>query len=94
MTASKSMPDVQEKQSSTPGDSSIADVSMSPAVPEVMLSKDGFKLFPQPVPGDKLDPLNWSFIQKHVILAIIMAMCVAPWHLYVASQPSLMLTWT
>ncbi|KAJ6444819.1 major facilitator superfamily transporter [Purpureocillium lavendulum] len=41
---------------------------------EICLSKDGFKLFPQPVTGDKLDPLNWSWIQKHTILAIIMAL--------------------
>ncbi|KAK7976819.1 protein phosphatase [Apiospora arundinis] len=40
----------------------------------IFASSDGFKLFPQPVPGDKLDPLNWSFAQKHVILAIVMAL--------------------
>lgn len=45
--------------------------------------EDGFghsihTLFPQPV-DDPLDPLNWSFFQKHGILAIVMA-------LYVASQ--------
>ncbi|GJN80469.1 hypothetical protein PLIIFM63780_003995 [Purpureocillium lilacinum] len=41
---------------------------------EVVLSKDGFKLFPQPVPSDPLDPLNWSWVQKHSILGIIMAL--------------------
>lgn len=41
---------------------------------QVFLNKDGFELFPQPVSGDNLDPLNWSFAQKHTILAIIMAL--------------------
>ncbi|UNI21326.1 hypothetical protein JDV02_007325 [Purpureocillium takamizusanense] len=41
---------------------------------EVVLGKDGFELFPQPVAGDPLDPLNWSWAQKHCILAIIMAL--------------------
>lgn len=39
---------------------------------EVLLDPNGFKLFPQPVRGDDLDPLNWSSVQKHVILAIVM----------------------
>ncbi|KAI6779418.1 MFS transporter [Emericellopsis cladophorae] len=41
---------------------------------ELYLTKNGLKLFPQPVREDALDPLNWSFVQKHVILAIIMAL--------------------
>ena len=45
---------------------------------EVALNKYGFPLFPQPVRGDALDPLNWSFFQKHTILAIVMAMYVHP----------------
>lgn len=40
----------------------------------VFVGEDGFKLFPQPVREDQLDPLNWSFAQKHVILAIVMAL--------------------
>ncbi|KAK8118259.1 uncharacterized protein PG998_006540 [Apiospora kogelbergensis] len=40
----------------------------------VLVGDDGFKLFPQPVAGDPLDPLNWSFAQKHAILAIVMAL--------------------
>lgn len=40
----------------------------------VFVGEDGFKLFPQPIREDKLDPLNWSFAQKHVILAIVMAL--------------------
>jgi hypothetical protein len=32
---------------------------------------DGTKVHPQPT-TDPLDPLNWSTIQKHVILAIVM----------------------
>lgn len=45
--------------------------------PEILVSKDGLKLFPQPVQGDSLDPLNWSTLQKHSILAIVMALYVA-----------------
>lgn len=41
---------------------------------EVALGKDGFELFPQPIAGDSLDPLNWSFAQKHIILAIVMSL--------------------
>lgn len=41
---------------------------------EVLLTKDGLKVHPQPVEGDPLDPLNWSFTQKHIILAIVMAL--------------------
>lgn len=41
---------------------------------DIVLSKDGLKLFPQPVQGDSLDPLNWSAAQKHAILAIVMAL--------------------
>jgi hypothetical protein len=41
---------------------------------EVAMNKDGFKLFPQPVIGDELDPLNWSFVQKHTILSTVMAL--------------------
>ncbi|KFZ17727.1 hypothetical protein V501_01595 [Pseudogymnoascus sp. VKM F-4519 (FW-2642)] len=52
---------------------SVADGSISHAANEIVLSKEGFKLFPQPVLGDNLDPLNWSFVQKHTILAIVMS---------------------
>jgi hypothetical protein len=41
---------------------------------EVLLDPNGFKLFPQPVRGDDLDPLNWTSFQKHVILSIVMAL--------------------
>jgi hypothetical protein len=41
---------------------------------EVLLNKDGFKLHPQPVQSDPLDPLNWSFTRKHSILAIVMSL--------------------
>lgn len=44
------------------------------ATDELVLSKDGLPLFPQPVVGDDLDPLNWSVAQKHSILAIVMAL--------------------
>lgn len=41
---------------------------------EVLLDKNGAKLFPQPVQGDALDPLNWTWLQKHAILSIVMAL--------------------
>ena len=65
-----------EKQLAFPIDlgGSIADGSISHAANEIVLSEEGFKLFPQPVLSDSLDPLNWSFVQKHIILAIIMSM--------------------
>lgn len=47
----------------------------------VQVTENGLKLFPQPVAGDALDPLNWSSAQKHIILAIVMA-------LYVRSSPT------
>lgn len=51
------------------------------APPEVVfVGDDGIKLFPQPVVGDRLDPLSWSFAQKHVILAILMALYVCPFY--------------
>ncbi|OAQ62043.1 MFS transporter [Pochonia chlamydosporia 170] len=67
--------DINEKQPSAAAESSssVDNASTSHGEPEIVLSKDGFKLFPQPVLGDDLDPLNWSFFQKHVILSIIMA---------------------
>ncbi|KPI39129.1 putative transporter [Cyphellophora attinorum] len=36
-----------------------------------IVTKDGMRLHPQPT-SDPLDPLNWTFLQKHSILAIIM----------------------
>ncbi|GIZ41604.1 hypothetical protein CKM354_000490300 [Cercospora kikuchii] len=41
---------------------------------EVLVDKNGFVLFPVPVQGDALDPLNWSAFQKHTILGIVMAL--------------------
>lgn len=40
---------------------------------DIALNKHGVILIPRPVIGDQFDPLNWSCIQKHTILAIIMA---------------------
>lgn len=40
---------------------------------DVGISKDGLKLHPQPT-ADPLDPLNWSWVRKHTILAIVMYM--------------------
>ena len=33
--------------------------------------KNGIRLHPQPT-SDPLDPLNWTSLQKHVILSIVM----------------------
>ncbi|KAF6832983.1 major facilitator superfamily transporter [Colletotrichum musicola] len=41
---------------------------------EVILTKDGFSVHPQPVQDDPLDPLNWSTFQKNTILSIVMAL--------------------
>ncbi len=40
-------------------------------VQNVVASSGGMGLFPQPT-NDELDPLNWSALQKNLILAIIM----------------------
>jgi len=53
---------------------STVNVAHGTITDELVLSKDGFALFPQPVLNDELDPLNWSTFQKHTILAIIMAL--------------------
>ncbi|CZT21598.1 related to MFS transporter [Ramularia collo-cygni] len=44
------------------------------AAESTLLDPHGFDLFPQPVQGDALDPLNWTWLQKHVILSIVMAL--------------------
>jgi len=54
--------------------SSSVQVGHGTITDELVLSKDGFALFPQPVLNDSLDPLNWSWMQKHAILSIIMAL--------------------
>ncbi|OQD86631.1 hypothetical protein PENANT_c007G10553 [Penicillium antarcticum] len=38
---------------------------------QAVVNKNGIKLHPQPT-ADSLDPLNWSSLQKHTILAIVM----------------------
>jgi hypothetical protein len=45
----------------------------APIPPNVdnMITRDGLRVHPQPT-ADPLDPLNWSFFQKHTILAIVM----------------------
>ncbi|KIX04437.1 uncharacterized protein Z518_05305 [Rhinocladiella mackenziei CBS 650.93] len=42
-----------------------------PPTVENMITRDGFRVHPQPT-SDPLDPLNWSSFQKHSILAIVM----------------------
>lgn len=38
---------------------------------DAALERNGTKLHPRPT-SDKLDPLNWSSLQKHTILGIVM----------------------
>lgn len=38
-----------------------------------MVMKDGIRLHPQPT-SDPLDPLNWTSLKKHAILAVVMAL--------------------
>lgn len=38
---------------------------------DTAVNKNGIKLHPQPT-SDPLDPLNWSSLQKHSILLIVM----------------------
>lgn len=40
-------------------------------VTDTTVEKNGIKLHPQPT-SDPLDPLNWSRLQKHTILGIVM----------------------
>ncbi|KAK6217288.1 MFS transporter [Colletotrichum tabaci] len=54
--------------------STPVDDGLGKSTQEVTLTKDGFSVHPQPVPGDAMDPLNWSSFQKHTILAIVMAL--------------------
>ncbi|KAK4446759.1 MFS transporter [Podospora aff. communis PSN243] len=62
-------PEKQQKK-----DEKSSPVLLPTVTDELVLGKDGFALFPQPVLSDELDPLNWSSFQKHTILAIIMAL--------------------
>ncbi|KAL5403204.1 hypothetical protein PMIN03_010079 [Paraphaeosphaeria minitans] len=41
---------------------------------EIISSEGGTALHPHPVQDDALDPLNWSSFQKHILLAIVMAL--------------------
>lgn len=65
----------QDKSFATPTSPGLeAKDAVGQTTDELVLSKDGLPLFPQPVLGDELDPLNWSKVQKHTILAIVMAL--------------------
>lgn len=50
-----------------------AKIATDAAQGEIVISEDGIVLHPQAV-DDVLDPLNWSSIQKHTILGIVMAL--------------------
>ena len=69
------MPEIdQEKKAVIEPVGAQQDVESGAVSGEVQVDKNGFKLFPQPVQEDKLDPLNWSTWRKHGILAIVMAL--------------------
>lgn len=61
-------------ESLRPADEKTSQNPTGSVTSEVVIGNDGFKLFPQPVTEDKFDPLNWSFVQKHTILAIVMSL--------------------
>lgn len=77
MSKSDEMDSIEKAETSkktTALDSNSQNDEVNQTTDELYLSKNGLRLFPQPVREDVLDPLNWSFFQKHVILAIIMAL--------------------
>lgn len=63
-----------EKKAAAVDPNGAQDVESGAVSGEVQVDKNGYKLFPQPVQGDKLDPLNWSTWQKNGILGIVMAL--------------------
>ena len=67
-----------EKGKTTPPVSSkdVEGVVHGHTTSEVILSKHGIRLHPQPVVSDPLDPLNWSAWRKNTILAIVMSLYV------------------
>lgn len=66
--------DEKFKASSPAPSKDVEDVVPGQTTSEVVLSKHGLRLHPQPVVSDPLDPLNWSKFRKHSILAIVMAL--------------------
>ena len=48
-----------------------------PPFPSESVERDGVKIHPPPT-SDPLDPLNWSRVQKHSILGIVMLKYDAP----------------
>ncbi|KND87173.1 putative transporter [Tolypocladium ophioglossoides CBS 100239] len=68
-------PNHSEKARALPeNNQSTADERAGHASSVIVLTKDVLILHPRPVQFDPLDPLNWSLVQKHTILAIIMAL--------------------
>ena len=57
-------------------------VAPAPVGVENIVTRDGFRLHPQPT-SDPLDPLNWTSFQKHTILAIVMFLYDLDFHLRV-----------
>lgn len=64
----------RDAESLDPSDEKIFQDPMSGVISEIAIGDDGFRVFPQPITSDKLDPLNWSFKQKHTILSIVMSL--------------------
>ncbi|KAL1842345.1 hypothetical protein VTJ49DRAFT_5513 [Mycothermus thermophilus] len=68
------MVDLEEREKKAPPTPTRAPSVVGHVTDELALSPNGLPLWPQPVRGDDLDPLNWSKFQKHIILAIVMAL--------------------
>jgi len=64
----------KEPKMSSPPPETTPDDNSGHVTGEILLDSNGFKLFPQPVLGDDLDPLNWTTFRKHTILAIVMSL--------------------
>lgn len=47
------------------------EIDLGPSPVDNVVTKDGMRMHPQPT-TDPLDPLNWSGVRKHSILAIVM----------------------
>ncbi|KAJ9664904.1 hypothetical protein H2201_004956 [Coniosporium apollinis] len=65
-----SAPSTPEKKTQVGGYAGPAGVEVD--LPPMVL-KDGIRLHPQPT-SDPLDPLNWTSLKKHTILAVVMAL--------------------
>jgi MFS family permease len=65
---------LKDSDTKSPFPSTTTQIAHGTITDELVLSKHGLPLFPQPVLSDPLDPLTWPALQKHAILAIVMAL--------------------